>query len=147
MGYTSIVCAVTGSEHSQKAAMEAAELAKRDNAALTFVYAADAEFFKKSMGGRSSSDLAEDTLEHIGKQVLGIAEQNARSRGVTPKKIVRRGSVLDVLKQVVREEKAELLVMGHEDRSFFDKMLFDGEVEEHIEELKKQTGAEVMVVK
>jgi len=39
MGYTSIVCGVTGSAHAQKAALEAGALAKRDNAKLTYVVA------------------------------------------------------------------------------------------------------------
>ena len=59
---------------------------------------------------------------------------------MTPKKIVRRGTVLEVLKQVVQEEKADLLVLGHEERTFFEKALFKGNVEDHVEELKTTDG-------
>jgi hypothetical protein len=48
---------------------------------------------------------------------------------------------------VVMEEKADLLVLGHEDRSFFEKLMFKGNVEDHVEELKQQTGTAVTVVK
>jgi nucleotide-binding universal stress UspA family protein len=145
MGYTSIVCGVTGSAHAQKAALEAAALAKQHNAKLTYIYAVDIGFLKSGLGGLSTS-LAEDGLARLGDQILGFAEQLAQSQGVTPKKVVRRGAVLEVLKQVIQEEKADLLVLGHEDRTFFEKAMFKGGVEDHIEELKQQTGTEVTVV-
>jgi nucleotide-binding universal stress UspA family protein len=146
MGYTSIVCGVTGSAHSQKAALEAAALAKQHNARLTLVYAVDIDFLKTSVGGLSTS-LAQDGLGHLGAHILDYAAELAESQGVTPKKIVRRGAVLEVLKAVVLEEKAELLVLGHEDRTFFEKALFKGNVEDHLEELKQQTGTEVTVIR
>jgi len=146
MAYTSIVCGVTGSAHAQKAALEAAVLAKRDNAKLTYVYVVDVGFLRGSVGGMSTG-IAGEGLERLGEHILGFAEQLAQSQGVTPKKIVRRGAVLEVLKQVVLEEKADLLVLGHEERTFFEKALFKGSVEDHAEELKQQTGTEVAVIK
>jgi nucleotide-binding universal stress UspA family protein len=146
MGYTSIVCGVTGSAHAQKAALEAAALAKQHNARLTYVYAVDIDFLRGSVGGMSTS-LAGDGLERLGEHILSYVEELAQSQGVTPKKIVRRGAVLEVLKQVILEEKADLLILGHEDRTFFEKALFKGEVEGHIEELKQQTGTEVTVIR
>lgn len=146
MTYTSIVCGVTGSAHSQKAALEAAALAKQHNARLTYVYAVDTRFLRGSVGGMSTG-IAENGLIHLGEHILEYAEQLAMSQGVTPKKVVRSGPVLEVLKQVLREEKADLLVLGHEKSSFFEKALFKGSVEDHIEELKKKTGTEVTVVR
>ena len=61
MAYTSIVCGVTGSAHSQKAALEAAALAKQHNARLTYVYVVDVGSLTASIGGLSKS-LAEDGL-------------------------------------------------------------------------------------
>lgn len=147
MGYTSIVCGVTGSAHSQKAALEAAALAKKDNARLTYVYVVDIGFLRSGIAVQLSSGFAEDSLERLGSHILDYAEQLAQSQGVTPKKVLRRGLVLDVIKQVVEEEKADLLVLGHENRTFFEKALFKGSVEDHVEELKKQTGTEVTVVR
>jgi nucleotide-binding universal stress UspA family protein len=141
MGYTSIVCGVTGSAHAQKAA-----LAKQHNAKLTYVYAVDIGFLQGSVGGMSTS-LAGDGLERLGEHILSYAAELAQSQGVAPKKIVRRGNALEVLKQIVQEEKAELLVLGHEERTFFEKAFFKGNVEDHVEELKPQTGAEVTVIK
>jgi nucleotide-binding universal stress UspA family protein len=146
MGYTSIVCGVTGSAHAQKAALEAAALAKQHNARLTYVYAVDTGFLKGSVGGMSTG-IAQDGLMRLGDHLLDYAEQLAQSQGITPKKVVRQGKVLDVLKSVMQEEKADLLVLGHEKRTFFEKAMFRGEVEDHVEELKQQTGAEVTVIR
>ncbi len=146
MAYKSIVCGVTGSESSQKAALEAARLAKENQAALTYVYAVDVKFLK-GLTIQLTSDFAEKTLEHLGGHILERAEESAAAQGVTPRKVIRSGAVLEVLKQVIQEEKADLLMLGHEDRSFFEKILFGGEVEDHVQELIKQTGVSVQVVK
>jgi nucleotide-binding universal stress UspA family protein len=147
MGYKTIVCGVTGSAHAQKAALEAAVMAKDNNADLVYVYAVDTNFFKKGIAVELTSDFIDQTLSHLGEHILELAEQLAHSQGVKPKKIVRVGPVLDVLQSVVTEEKADLLVLGHENRTFFEKALFKGEVEDHVDELKKRTGAEVSIVR
>ncbi len=146
MAIKSIVCGVTGSAHAQKAALEAAALAKRNNARLTYVYVVDAGFLKGSVGGMSMS-IAQEGLERLGQQILEFAEKLAQSYQIIPGTIVRTGPVLEVLKQIVLEENADVLVLGHEERSFFDKLLFKGSVEDHIEELKKLTGADVTVIR
>jgi nucleotide-binding universal stress UspA family protein len=146
MKYTSIVCGVTGSKHAQKAALEAAALAKEHGARLTYVYAVDAGFVKGSVGGLSTG-LAEDGLARLGDHILDYAAELAQAQGVSPKKIVRRGAVLEVLKEVMKEEKGDLLVLGHEEKSFFDRLRFKDGVEDHIEELKQQTGAQVTVIR
>lgn len=147
MEYTSIVCGVTGSTHAQKAALEAAVLAKANNAKLTYVYAVDIGFLRSGITVQLSSEFAEDSLMHLGKHILEHAEKLAESQGVSPKTLVRKGPVLDVLKAVVSEEKADLLVLGHEPRTFFEKAFFKGDVEDHVQELKEQTGTEVTVVR
>ena len=146
MPYKSIVCGVTGSESSQKAALEAARLAKDNQSALTYVYAVDVNFLK-GLTIQLTPDFAEKALEHLGGHIMERAGESAATQGVTPRKVIRSGAVLEVLKQVIGEEKADLLVLGHEDRSFFEKVLFGGEVEDHVQELINQTGVSVQVVK
>jgi nucleotide-binding universal stress UspA family protein len=146
MGYTKIVCGVTGSLHSQKAALEAAVMAGKSQAELVYVYIVDVSFLKRGSGSISSGAVA-DSLDRLGEQFLEVAEHLAETQGITARKILRKGLVLDVLIQVAQEEKADLLVLGHEPRTFFEKALFDGSVEDHLEQLRKQTGAEVMVIR
>ncbi|MFH0788036.1 MAG: universal stress protein [Pseudomonadota bacterium] len=146
MSYKMIVCGVTGSAHGQKAAQEAARLAKENQAGLIFVYAVDTTFLR-GITIQLTPEFADKTLEHLGGHILDNAEEIALAQGVTPKKIIRIGAVLEVLKQVIQEEKADLLVLGHEERSFFEKVLFKGEVEDHIGELTNQTGVSVIVAR
>ena len=146
MTYKKIVCGVTASAHSQKAALESARLAKQDGAELIYVYVVDVTFLE---GGRTVSlteDVVAGSLEQMGEHILELAGQIAAAQGVKPRKIVARGTVLDVLKQIVVEEKADLLVLGHEKRTFFEKALFKGDVEDHAQELTTRTGTEVKII-
>jgi nucleotide-binding universal stress UspA family protein len=138
-----IVCGVTGSAHAQSAALEAAVLAKQHNARLVYVYAVDTTFLR---GGIASQSGVQDSLVNLGNHILDMAEELAKSQGVTPKKVVRKGPVMEVLKAVIAEEKADLLMLGHEKRTIFEKALFHGEVEDHVKELQEQTGINVKVV-
>ena len=147
MTYKKIVCGVTASAHSQKAALEAAKLSKQHGAQLIYVYVVDLAFLKGGKLGSLSQDVIAQSIEKLGRQIVDLAEQIAASEGVKTEKMVRRGTVLEVLGQVMSEQKADLLVLGHEERTFFEKHLFEGSVEDHIQELKARTGAEVTVIR
>jgi nucleotide-binding universal stress UspA family protein len=147
MGYRKIVCGVTASAHSQKAALEAARLAKENGAELIYVYAVDLTFLASGNTGSLSTDVVRKSLENWGDEIVERAEKIATSQGMQSKKVLREGPVLDVLKDVITEEKADLLVLGHEERTFFEKALFKGDVEEHARELQARTGAEIIIVK
>jgi len=146
MSIKTIVCGVTGSKHAQAAALEAAALAKKEGAQLVYVYVVDSHFFKGGMAVEVSSAAFDEALSRIGQSVLDAAEQLALSVGVTPKKMLKRGEVLKGLQETVTEEKADLLMLGHEKRTFFEKAFFKGDVEDHIQELKDKTGVSVKIV-
>ncbi len=135
MAYKKIVCGVTASAAAARAALEAAMLAKQHGAQLFYVYAVDLDFLKTGRMGHLSQDVIAQSIEKIGKQIVDTAEQIAASEGVKPEKIVRRGAVMDVL------------VLGHEERTFVEKHLFKGDVEDHAQELKARTGAEVKIIR
>jgi nucleotide-binding universal stress UspA family protein len=147
MGYKSIVCGVTGSEHAKKAALEAAILAKANEADLTYVYAVDLTFLKGGKTGLATTQGVEESLENLGRHILDAAKEIAWTQGVSPREVIMKGSVLEVLKKVILQQEADLLVLGHEERTFFEKFLTEGDVEDHIEKLKKDTGVEVIVVR
>jgi nucleotide-binding universal stress UspA family protein len=146
MEYKTIVCGVTASAHAQKAAIEAAVLAKAHHATLIYVYAVDTAF----LSGRAveiSHHSVEESLLGLGRNILDHAAQLAKTQGMEAKKVLKQGPVLDVLKETVLEEKADLLIIGHEARSFFEKAMFKGEVESHVTELENLTGASVSVIR
>jgi len=146
MSYRKIVCGVTGSTHAQKAALEAATLAKTHGAELVLVYVVDTEFFRKGLAVEVSSKSVGETLSHLGTHILDLAEQLALTQGVSPKKVVKSGTVMEGLVQVIKEEGADLLVVGHEHKTFFEKHFFKGSVEDHIQELEQRSGVKVQVV-
>lgn len=147
MAYRCIVCGVTGSEKAQKAALEAAKVAKEQGARLVYVYAVDSTFLEGGATGQFSRARVEESLEHLAGHILDHVEELARTVGMTCKKVVRRGEVLKVLQDVIREEEADLLMVGHEERTFLEKFIVKGEVEEHLGELKARTGIDVTVVR
>ena len=146
MKWNSIVCGVTGSDLSRKAAREAAGLAEANGAELAYVYAVDSSFLRGGKAMGVTTEAVEESLAHLGRHFLDFAEEIAAARGVRAKKILRRGLVLDVLKGVISEEKADLLVLGHEERTLIEKAFVRGEVEEFLDDLKEQTGVEVLVI-
>jgi nucleotide-binding universal stress UspA family protein len=145
MPYKKIVCGVTGSESSQKAAKAAARLAREQGADLIYVYAIDTSFLK-GLTIELPSDFADKSLEQLGGHILERAVAYGQVLGVRPERILRSGPVHEVLEQVLTETKADLLIIGHEERSFFEKHLFKGDVEDHIRELTRRTGVEVQVI-
>jgi nucleotide-binding universal stress UspA family protein len=147
MAYSTIVCGVTASAHAQKAALEAAIMAKDNNAKLVYVYAVDSTFLRSGISMYLTSQCIEESLERIGAQILELAEQIALTQGVTPRKVIQRGPVVEVLKKVIQEEKADLLVIGHEERTFFEKALLKGDVETHVKQLETATGAAVSIIR
>lgn len=146
MAHKCIVCGVTGSAHAQKAALEAARIAKEEGARLVYVYAVDSSFASHGRAVELSHTFVDESLEKLGAHILDVAGQIAATQGVTPKKVLRRGKVLEVLKSAVKEEQADLLIIGHEGRTFFEKVLFKGDVEDDPGELAKLTGVPVNLV-
>lgn len=71
MAYKTILCGVTGSEHSQKAALEAVRLAKDNQARLIYVYAVDTSFLK-GMTVELTPDFAKELIKQTGVSVQVI---------------------------------------------------------------------------
>lgn|GEM_PF-668418 len=141
-----IVCGVTGSEVSERAVREAAFLAKERGARLIITYAVDASFLH-GITIELRPEFAEHSLEQMGKHILERMAELARKEGVEPVCVMKKGRMLEVLKEVAMENKGSLLVLGKEEPSFFHKVLFKDEVEDHVRELRERTGLEVMLVK
>lgn len=146
MEFKKIVCGVTGSPGSEKAALAAAELARDNHAELVYLYAVDLAF----LGGLTVElrpEYAEKSRAHLGQHILDDAEQAALALGVKPVKALRMGKVLEVIQAALKEEGADLLVIDDEGRTFVEKHLLGGRVVDFAEDLQAQTGVKVMVVR
>ena len=144
--YKTIICGVTGSQVSQKAVLGASLLSKENDARLILLYAVDVSFVK-GMTVELPSGFAEEQMERLGRRILDEAEEIARQEGMDCEKLMRRGPLVEVAAQVAAERGGDLLVLGLESRSFFEKVLSWSPVEEQVEELKKRTGMEVVVIR
>lgn len=145
MGYKKIVCGVTCSEASARAAGRAAQIAKDNNAELIYLNVADSTFIK-GLTVSSRRHHAEDVLLRFGDHCLEYAGEIANAFGVKCRTETRTGRVYEVIRDFILEEHADLLVIGHEARTFFEKFILNGEVEKHVDTLKEETGIDVVIV-
>jgi nucleotide-binding universal stress UspA family protein len=146
MAVKNIVCGVTGSENSEKAVKAASEMAAADNARLTFVYVVDVGFMS-GLTVQLRPKYAEDFLERLGGKILDEAVAVASSKGVTAKKALRKGKVMEEVAKVIKEEGADMLVVGDEGRGFAEKVLFGNPLPDHIKELELRSGVAVKVIR
>lgn len=117
------MCGVTGFEVSERAVREAAFLAKQRGARLIITYSVDTSFLQ-GITIELRPEFAEHHLEQMGKHILERMADLAREEGVEPICVMKKGSMLEVLKEVAVENKGSLLVLGKEEPSFFHKVLF-----------------------
>jgi nucleotide-binding universal stress UspA family protein len=146
MGLKSIVCGITGSENSQKAMQFALKMALADSARLTFVYVVDVGFLK-GITIQLTPQYAEEFLERLGNRILDEAMEIASSKGLTAKKVVRKGKIMEEVCKVIKEEKGDILVVGDEGRSFAQNVLFGKRLSNTVKEMERLTGVPVKVVR
>jgi nucleotide-binding universal stress UspA family protein len=146
MTLKSIVCGITGSENSQKAVHVASDMALADSARLTFVYVVDVGFLQ-GITIQLTPRYAEEFLERLGNRILEEAMEIAASKGLTAKKVVRKGKIMEEVSKVVEEEKGDILVVGDEGRSFAEKVLFGKRLSHTVKEMERLTGVSVRVVR
>ncbi len=115
--FKKIVVAVDGSKLSVKAAEKGMEFAKLFEAALKIVYVIDqrAFFFPhevQEMTAENPYFTILDDLRKNAQSVLDSLDRKAKKAGVEVEKIVREGSVVEQINDVVNSFKADLLIVG-----------------------------------
>lgn len=107
-----IVCGVTASKRSQHAVLDAAKTARKTGAKLVCVHVVDMSFFKDRLTDPLSRAFIENSLIHLGMQMVDHAAQIAKTEGVTVEKHLVKGSVRKCLHRLARDLGADLLVLG-----------------------------------
>lgn len=126
-----IVCGVTASTRSQRAVLDAARLAQRTGARLFCVHVVDTSFFQEKIADPLSRAFIENSLVHLGMQIVDHASQIAKTEGVTVEKHLVKGCVRKCLHKLARELGADLLVLGSDDgQTVFRDVLRPAGVEE-----------------
>jgi nucleotide-binding universal stress UspA family protein len=121
-------------------------MASAQGARLAFVYVVDVGFLS-GLTVQLRPKYAEDFLERLGGKILDEAGEIALSLGVTPKKVLRKGKVMDEVIKVIKEEGADILVVGDEGRTFAEKVLFGNPLPDSVKELERRSGVTVSIVR
>lgn len=115
--FRNIVCAVDGSDHAQKAAELASDLAAKVGAKLTFLTVTKelkvTEEVKRYMEIENLTGSPQYVLDEMTGRVLEDARERAREAGVTgPRAEVRTGNPARTIVAYAEREGADLIVMG-----------------------------------
>ena len=153
MKINTIICATKGSKGCKAAEDKAVELAKKNNSKIIFLYVVDTKFMEKGIvGGEWAKDDVVSGLKNVGNVILDIAKEKAVKRSIPADKVLteeRKGDVASQIKISVKENNADLVIVGHPKTNlgFLDSYLIKKEgMEIFVTRLKEQVGCEVIVV-
>ncbi|MDP6459760.1 MAG: universal stress protein [Candidatus Hydrothermarchaeota archaeon] len=138
-----IVVSTIGSDSCKRAENKGIELAKKENAQLTFLYIVDTSFLSGIPRRIHGVDSAEKDLRRIGRIILERALERSVKKGLKAETAIRTGSVMEELKRFLMESQTDLLLIGCEKRGLLDKHL----LKQSQKELEKITGIQVKEIK
>ncbi len=139
-----IVCATRGGEASRAVQMAAIEQAKATKNPLVFLYVVAPKAISDIEPGLEEAVLEE--LLWIGKAVLAVAHERARSEGLESRKVIRMGVVRDEICTYLTEHEASLLLLGAP-RAATTEVFGDDPVERFASSIHETTGVDVAVVR
>lgn len=137
-----ILCATRGGEASRRTEDYAIQLAKETEAELVFLYIVETSFVDR-IAEAVVVDV-EAQIERMGEFLLAAVQERAAMKGVKARAAHRHGPVRREIKACILEEGADTVVLG---RPRGEEALFaETGVSPFAEELKEETGAEVILV-
>ena len=137
-----ILCATRGGEGSYRMQDRVIALAKKRGDELTFLYVADMSFLNQTAAPLVVD--VESRLEKMGRFQLTMAQEQAKTQGVTAQAVVRHGQLRAELVAVAKEMGADLIVLGRpvDRESVFD----DIALQEFVTSIQAETGIEVRIL-
>jgi len=136
-----ILCATRGGEASQAAQDAAIDIALRTGSRLVFLYVVDLSFLERAQA-QHIVDVGGE-VARMGQFLLTMAKERAKARGVEAKTICRKGKPREEIKRAVKEEGADVVVLGRPSGKgdfFPEEALYA-----FAQELEQETGAEVVI--
>lgn len=139
-----IVCAARGGKGSRPAVNRAIQLAREQEADLTFLFVIDAEFLCHAMIGPPS--VVYQQLRDMGEFVMATLKARAAEQGVAADYAVRDGEVREQIRLYVEQNDVDVLVMGRPLQET-DAATFDaGTVSNFAAALEHEYGIQVVLV-
>jgi nucleotide-binding universal stress UspA family protein len=139
-----VVCATRGGEASRAVQMAAIEQAKSSGSPLVFLYVVAPDSIMGVEPGLE--DVVLEELIWLGKAVLNVAEDRAKSEGLSAEKVIRTGNVREEICSYLIEQKASLLLLGAP-RSTTTSIFGDDPEERFASSIHDTTGVDVAVVR
>lgn len=138
-----ILCPTRGGEASYRTQDAAIEQALQEGKLLIFLYVVDTHFLDRTERA-VRPDVVTEEMTRMGEFLLAMAQERARKQGLHAEMRVRQGELRRELKLAVRQEHADVVVMGQPvgDESAFRLAA----LESFAAEIEEETGVEVRIV-
>jgi len=148
-GIRHILCAVRGVPKSRETVTKAIDLALENNARLTFMHVADAEFLTTSGPAIISLQSVYKQLHELGEFTMLVLCDRAQRRGVeNVDSIVREGKLISQLKLILAELNPDMLVIGKAaNKAVSTRAIKVEEFEKFIDEIENGLRIPVEIVK
>jgi len=139
-----IVCAIRGGPHSLPTIRAAVSLAREKDQPLYFLYVVNLDFLARTTSTRTHTINQE--MEEMGEFILLSAKGWAADHGVSAEGLVRHGVVGEEIAALCQEVGADYLVVGRPQlESDEDNVFTHARLQRFADEVKQQTGAEVVI--
>lgn len=106
--YMNILVPIDGSEYSQKALLQACDLAKNYQSNLILVYVVDKPHPLEFLERKEFLGI----LRKFGKKVLIKGEQTAKNQGLDVTIIMKEGNIANEIIKLAKNKKCNLIIVG-----------------------------------
>ncbi len=106
--YMNILVPLDGSEYSQKALLQACDLAKNYQSNLILVYVVDKPHPLEFLERKEFLGI----LRKFGKKVLTKGEQTAKNQGLDVTIIMKEGNIANEIIKLAKNKKCNLIIVG-----------------------------------
>jgi len=139
-----IVCATRGGEGSRRTQERAIALSRERGAPLIFLFVVDASFTQPN--DPALAKVLADELERLGRGLLHIAQARAQKQGINAEAALRHGAVRQTIEDYLRAVNGDVLILGVPMIGSGKQTFSPGELPKFVEEIRANTGVEVIVV-
>ena len=140
----SIVCATRGGAGSRAVQEKAIDYAQELERGLIFLYIVDTSNINAIED--SLHFALQEELNWMGNALLNIAHKRAENRRITSRIVIREGEVMDEICSFLKEEAAELLLLGAP-RGTTTASFGDDPIERFAESIEQESGVRVEIVR
>ena len=106
--YMNILVPIDGSEYSQKALLQACEIAKNYKSNLILVYVVDKPISLNLLDRKEYLNI----LRKFGEKILVKGKQNAKLAGIDATTIMKEGNISNEIVKIAKTKKCNLIIIG-----------------------------------